>query len=212
MLNLRLLPRDVRFFDHFEQATETMQEAAAALVDLLENYDNVPAKLARLEDLEHQGDRTTHEIMNALNQTFITPLDREDITQLAHALDDVTDFIWSAANRLSVFKIERITPTAQAMAHMLEDQARVLHQAVALLRDRKRMQGILPLTVELNRLENAADEELRCGIGQLFSKPDDPRDIVLSLKWREIYEYLETASDKAEDAANVLEGIVIKHA
>lgn len=212
MIHLRLLPRDVKFFDFFEQATGIMHQAAVALVDLLEHYEDLPDKLARLENLEHEGDRTIHAIMNALNQTFITPLDREDISQLAHGLDDVTDFMWTAAVRLRVFKIERITPHAQGIARVLEQQARVLGDAVRLLRDRRRMQAILPLTVEINRLENEADELLRDGIAQLFSNPDDPRDIVLSIKWREIYEYLETASDKAEDVANILEGIVLKHA
>jgi uncharacterized protein len=212
MLNFRLLPRDIQFFDHFEQATTAMHQAAVVLVDLLEHYQDVPAKLARLEDLEHQGDQTTHAIMNALNKTFITPLDREDITQLAHSLDDVTDFIWAGANRLIVFKIEQITPAAQGMARVLERQSDVLAQAIALLRHRRRMQEILPLTVEINRLENEADEILRDGIAHLFAHPDDPRDIVLSIKWREIYDNLEMASDKVEDAANVLEGIVLKHA
>jgi uncharacterized protein len=212
MLNFRLLPRDVRFFEGFEQATLVMRLAAAALVDLLERYEDVPAKLARLEALEHQGDQTTHVMMQALHKTFITPLDREDITSLAQRLDDVTDLIWAAADRLRVFRIEAITPTARGMARVLERQAQALDEAVPLLRDGRRMAAILPHTVEINRLENEVDDLLRDGVSKLFANPDDPRDIVLSLKWREIYEFLEGASDKAEDAANVLEGIVIKHA
>jgi uncharacterized protein Yka (UPF0111/DUF47 family) len=212
MLNFRWLPRDVRFFDSFEQATAVMQQAASALVDLLERYEDVPAKLARLEALEHQGDQTTHGLMQALHQTFVTPLDREDITSLAQRLDDVTDFIWAAADRLRIFRIERITPVALGMARVLERQAQVLVQAMPLLRDQRHLSAILPHTVEINRLENEADDLLRDGISRLFAHPDDPRDIVLSIKWREIYEFLEMASDKAEDAANVLEGIVIKHA
>ena len=212
MVHFRFLPRDMRFFEQFEQATAVICKAAAVLVDLMEHYQDVPAKLSRLEDLEHEGDQITHAVMQALNQTFITPLDREDITQLVQRLDDVTDFIWAAADRLRVFQIEQITPAAAGMARVLAQQAQVLADAVALLRDQRRMQQILPLTVEINRLENEADGLLREGIGQLFSQPDNPRDIVLSIKWREIYEFLEQASDKVEDAANVLEGIVIKHA
>jgi uncharacterized protein Yka (UPF0111/DUF47 family) len=201
----------MRFFDSFEKATSVIIQAASVLVDLMEQYQDVPAKLARLEDLEHQGDEATHAVIRALNETFITPLDREDIALLARSLDDVTDFIWAAADRLRVFHIEHITPPAQGMARVLEQQARVLGEAVQALRDQHRRQAVLPLTVEVNRLENEADNLLRDGIGRLFANPDDPRDIVLSIKWREIYEYLEMASDKAEDAANVLEAIVIKH-
>jgi predicted phosphate transport protein (TIGR00153 family) len=212
MLNFRLLPRDQRFFDSFERATAVMRRATVVLVDIMERYEDVPAKLARLEALEHEGDQTTHALMQSLHQTFVTPLDRDDITALAQRLDDVTDPIWAAADRLRVFKIERITPAAQGMARVLERQASVLEEAVPLLRDGRRLSAILPHTVEINRLENEVDELLRSGISQLFAHPDDPRDIVLSIKWREIYEFLEMASDKAEDAANVLEGIVIKHA
>ena len=212
MVHFRLLPRDRRFFEHFEQAAAVIQRAAAVLVDLMEHYQDVPAKLSRLEDLEHEGDQITHAVMQALNQTFITPLDREDISQLAQRLDDVTDLIWTAADRLRIYRIEQVTPAAAGLARVLEQHARVLAEAVALLRDQRHLQQILPLTVEINRLENEADDLLRDGIAQLFSRPDDPRDIVLSIKWREIYEYLEQASDTVEDAANVLEGIVIKHA
>jgi uncharacterized protein Yka (UPF0111/DUF47 family) len=212
MANFRLLPRDEGFFVGFEQATAVMRRSAAALVDLLERYEDVPAKLARLEALEHEGDQTLHGVMQALHKTFVTPLDREDITALAQRLDDVTDHIWAAADRLRVFQIEAITPAALGIARVLERQAAVLEEAMPLLRDGRRLAAILPHTVEINRLENEADDLLRDGIGRLFARPDDPRDIVLSIKWREIYEFLETASDKAEDAANVLEGIVIKHA
>jgi hypothetical protein len=212
MMNFRLLPRDMRFFDLFERVTLAMGEAAQGLSALLNDYRELTARLAELEALEHRGDQATHEIMSALNKTFITPLDREDITALAHALDDVTDFIWAAADRLRVFKIEQTTPASQGMARVLVEQTAVLGQAVRLLRETRQMAAILPLTVEINRLENQADDLLRAGIGELFAKPDDPRDIVLSIKWREIYEFLEQASDKAEDAANVLEAIVLKHA
>ena len=212
MLNFKFMPRDVRLFEGFEAATATMHRAATALVDLLERYEDVPAKLARLESLEHEGDQTLHEMMQALHQTFITPHDREEITALAQRLDDVTDHSWAAADRLRVIRFEVIAPPALGIARVLERQAAALEEAMPLLRDGRRLAAVLPHTVELNRLENEADELLRDGIGRLFADPDDPRDIVLSIKWREIYEYLETASDKAEDAANVLEGIVIKHA
>jgi uncharacterized protein Yka (UPF0111/DUF47 family) len=212
MLNFKFMPRDVRFFEGFEAATATMHQAATALVDLLEHYEDVPAKLARLEALEHEGDLTLHGMMQALHQTFITPLDREDITNLAQRLDDVTDHIWAAADRLRIFQIDTIAPPALGIARVLQRQAAVLGEAMPMLRDGRRFAAILPHTVELNRLENEADALLREGIARLFAEPDDPRDIVLSIKWREIYEFLETASDKAEDAANVLEGIVIKHA
>lgn len=212
MINFRLFPRDVKFFEEFEASTRIMHQSAVVLHELLNDYRDLPARLARLEDLEHQGDQTIHRIMNALNSTFITPLDREDITALAHALDDVTDFIWAAADRLRVFKIEQIRPAAQGMARVLVRQSEALGQAVTMLRNSGNMRNALPVTVEINRLENEADELLRAGIADLFAEPDNPRDIVLSIKWREIYEFLEMASDKAEDAANVLEGIIIKHA
>jgi uncharacterized protein Yka (UPF0111/DUF47 family) len=210
MMHLRLLPRDMQFIRSFEQAAATTHQAAAALVDLLDCDEEVSATLACLKELAQQTERTTHATMSALAQTFVTPLDHADMVALTCALDEVTRFIWAAADRLSVFQIQSITPTAQATARVLEQQTSALSEAVALLRHRNCIPQILPLTVEINRLQHDMDKLLQDGIAQLFSQPDDLHDIVRSIKWREIYELLDMAGDKTQRAANVLEGIVLK--
>jgi predicted phosphate transport protein (TIGR00153 family) len=210
MVHFRFLPRDMRFFEQFEQATAVICKAAAVLVDLMEHYQDVPAKLSRLEDLEHEGDQITHAVMQALNQTFITPLDREDITALIRALDDVVDQAWAAASRLHIYRIPEPDETARRLAGVLVQMAELLVEALPALRHGG-MQRILPLTERLDRLESEADDLLRRGLRGLFAEPLDLPAVVLSVKWREIYDFLEAATDRAEDVADVLEGIVLKH-
>jgi predicted phosphate transport protein (TIGR00153 family) len=211
MARFSLIPRDARYFDFFEQAGANLVEVARAVQALLEEYTEVEAKLAHLRDLEHAGDRIVHDVMRALNRTFITPLDREDITALVHALDDVVDKSWAAAARLHIYQIPEPTGPARDLAGVLVQMAEALVEALPYLRQRGDMQRIIPVTERLDRLESEADDHLRAGLRSLFAYPTDPQEIVLGIKWREIYDLLEEATDKAEDAANVLEAIVLKH-
>jgi uncharacterized protein Yka (UPF0111/DUF47 family) len=148
--------------------------------------------------------------MRALNQTFVTPLDREDITALVHALDDVVDQVWAAAARLDIYQIPEPTETARQLARVLVRETEALAKALPYLRRTGDMHRILPATVEVNRLENEADEVLRAGLRSLYASARTVEELSLGLRWREIYDFLAEATDRGEDVADVLEGIVLK--
>lgn len=207
MPNFSIMPREPKFFDLFEKSVANVAKAAKELADFLEDYTNVPLKVARITELEHEGDAITHQIMEQLHRTFVTPLDREDIALLTERLDDVMDFIEDAANAMLLYRIEQPTTRAREMAAILVAMTSELVVAVPLLRNRSKMKEILGHCVEINRLENEADAILRHALAELF----DDTPIADVIKWREIYEHLETAVDRGEDVANVLEGVVLKH-
>lgn len=207
MPNFSIMPREPKFFDLFEKSVANVAKAAKELADFLEDYTNVPLKVARITELEHEGDAITHQIMEQLHRTFVTPLDREDIALLTERLDDVMDFIEDAANTMLLYRIEQPTTRAREMAAILVAMTNELVVAVPLLRNRSKMKEILEHCVEINRLENEADAIVRLALTELF----DDTPIADVIKWREIYEHLETAADKGEDVANVLEGVVLKH-
>ena len=207
MPKFSIMPREPKFFDLFEKSVANVAKAAKELADFLEDYTNVPLKVARITELEHEGDAITHQIMEQLHRTFVTPLDREDIALLTERLDDVMDFIEDAANAMLLYRIEQPTTRAREMAAILVTMTSELVVAVPLLRNRSKMKEILGHCVEINRLENEADAILRHALAELF----DDTPIADVIKWREIYEHLETAVDRGEDVANVLEGVVLKH-
>ena len=207
MPKFSIMPREPKFFDLFEKSVANVAKAAKELADFLEDYTNVPLKVARITELEHAGDAITHQIMEQLHRTFVTPLDREDIALLTERLDDVMDFIEDAANAMLLYRIEQPTTRAREMAAILVALTSELVLAVPHLRNRSKMKEILEHCVEINRLENEADAILRHALAELF----DDTPIADVIKWREIYEHLETAVDKGEDVANVLEGVVLKH-
>ena len=207
MPKFSIMPREPKFFDLFEKSVANVAKAAKELADFLEDYTNVPLKVARITELEHEGDAITHQIMEQLHRTFVTPLDREDIALLTERLDDVMDFIEDAANAMLLYRIEQPTTRAREMAAILVTMTSELVVAVPLLRNRSKMKEILEHCVEINRLENEADAILRHALAELF----DDTPIADVIKWREIYEHLETAVDRGEDVANVLEGVVLKH-
>jgi predicted phosphate transport protein (TIGR00153 family) len=209
-MRLSLIPKDTRYYDYFERAGDNLLDLARRLEALLLDYTEVEAKLRRLQELEHAGDEIVHDVMRALNRTFITPLDREDITALIRTLDDVADQAWAAASRLHIHQIREPDETSRRLARVLVRMAEVLVEALPALR-RGEYQRILPLTERLDRLESEADDLLRSGLGGLFAEPLDLPSVVLGVKWREIYDFLENATDRAEDVADVLEAIVLKH-
>ena len=206
-----LIPRDARFFDLFERAGDNLVAASHTLRTLMDDYGSRDAHLELLKRQEHTGDEITREVMRALNRTFITPLDREDITALIHALDDVLDKAWAGAARMQLYAVPEPTETARRLVAVLVEMTAALQRALPLLRTRGEMQRIIPITEELDRLETQADDYLRTGLGTLFQDVTSVEAVVLSVKWREIYDFLEEATDVAEDAANVLEAIVLKH-
>ena len=211
---MRLLPsllsREERFFGLLRSSANNLDEAARLLVDLMEDYQDVPAKVAEIKRLEEVGDNIIHDIMRNLHRTFVTPLDREDIAALGERLDDVVDSIEEAARNLLEFRIEKPTEKAVELARIIGQAAQVLHQAVNKLHFRgSKLRDILRDSVEVNRLENEADQIFSRAMGELFSNGISPIEV---LKWREIYGQLEAATDHCEDAANVLEGVVLKNA
>ena len=205
-MKFRLFPREESFFELFNEAARNIHEAAQALTAMMESYDDPPAQAARIKELEHKGDRYTHEVMKRLNQTFITPFDREDIHALTSALDDVLDLIDGVADRMVVFKVDKPTPEAGHLAALIERSAVAIVAGVSHLNT---LAEVAPVCVEINSLENEADRVARDAVGRLFEEERDPLTII---KWKEIYETLEAATDRCEDVANVLENIALKNA
>jgi predicted phosphate transport protein (TIGR00153 family) len=202
----RLLPREQSFFKMFTALTQAIQEGAQALADLFADYANLPIHMQRIKQLEHRGDDLTHEIMTKLNQTFVTPFDREDIHELTSKLDDVIDLIDAVATRLNIYRVAKLRPGAAEMADILVRATAEIHAAVSHL---QKQDGIMDHVIEINRLENEGDTAVRSAIARLFDEEKDPFEVI---KWKEILEVLETATDKCEDVANVLETIVLKSA
>jgi len=205
-----LIPRDMEFYDLFEQGTSNLVVAAEKLVDFFENYENVAAKAKELKDFEHKGDVITHEIIARVHRSFVTPIDREDITLLAHSLDDVMDFIEAAGRTAHLYHIAQPTERARELARIVGKMAVKLNEVVPRLRHRDQFTWIMKQCVEINTLENEADDVHHAALAELFEVC--PADACEVIKWREIYEHLENATDRGEDVANVLEGIVLKHA
>jgi hypothetical protein len=204
---LKLLPRQENFLIQFKSAAAVIEQAALALDDLVKNYVDVEVKVARIKHLEHEGDQVAHHTFSLLSRTWITPIDREDIHDLTKALDDVLDLIDAAAARFVLFKITAPTPELAAMTHVIVQSAQALQRAMGFLDDLKNSREILDAVIEINRLENEADSLNRMAIGRLFEHEKDP---ITLMKWKEMYEVLETATDACEDVGNVLEQIVIK--
>ena len=206
--SLSFLPKENRFFFLLHQSAVNIQAVATKLLDLMENFENVPAKVQEIKDLEEFGDQIIHDITNSLHRTFVTPIDREDILALSGRLDDVVDAIDEAARYTLEYKIVKPTEHAILLSTIIVKCADELELAMSLLSGGKsKLKEILPITVEINRLENEADQAASRAMGELFTNSD----VIEILKWRDIYNDLEEATDRAEDAANVLEGIVIKH-
>jgi len=209
---LGLFPREEKFFDLFERNAHNLVEGGKALLLALENPETLDPQSAHLIEVEHWADEVTHQVMAALNRTFVTPLDREDIAGLAHALDDVVDFMEAALTRMLLFRIRTPTPLAVNLARIILQQTEAIDRAMPLLRQKSEMAGIHDYLVEINRLENEGDRLLEAALGTLYDEVTDIQELVERMKWREVYELLETATDRAEDVANVLEAIVLKNA
>ena len=209
MVRLPFIPKEMKFFDLFEDSAANAVRTAKALKEMLNDWGNMEAKVYEIEELEHTGDTITHRIIEQLHQTFVTPFDREDIASLAHSLDDVVDFIHAAAVAMLTYKVEKPTRRAKELADVIEQGATEVTIVLPILRRLNKLRLVLDHCVEINRLENIADKIYRSSMGELFENTKDMAEII---KWREIYEHMESATDRCEDVANVLEGIALKHA
>lgn len=201
----RLIPRDNSFFAMFSAMSDNLIAGARTLVDLFANYHDVEKQIEQIHRIEREGDELTHAILTKLNQTFITPFDREDIHELASKLDDVLDFINAAGARIEMYRITGPPPAAGELAAIILRQCEELQKAVSLMQENG---NILGHCVEINRLENEADLVSQQAIAKLFEGEKDPINLI---KIKELLEFLERATDKAEDVANVLETVVLKN-
>jgi predicted phosphate transport protein (TIGR00153 family) len=198
-------PKEREFFDLFEEAGQNIVRAAELFETMLAAWPDQRELYRELVVCEQEGDRITHDIIQRLNQTFVTPIDREDIYALASALDDIVDFIEEAADYLGLYRIEAPMEQAQHLSRILHQSARQVEQAIPRLRTFK---DIHHFTVEINRLENDGDRIVREGIASLFERGIDP---MMVIRWKDIFDRLEDAIDATEKVANILEGIVIKN-
>lgn len=202
----RLLPREDEYFTLFSQMTAKMQEASNALVELTQgSSDNFEAVVKRIKDAEHGCDAITHEITTKLNKSFITPFDREDIFALSVALDDVLDYIDAGARAILMYNIKEITDHARHLAKVIQQLTIEINSAVSML---SKPTNLNQHIVEIHRLENEADDVYFRAIGELFHNKTDAIELI---KWKELYEILENATDRCESVANIIESIMLKH-
>jgi len=208
MLN-RLLPRETSFFDFFERHAALTVEGAKEFLSLVTTAANIEPKTRRIKEIEHETDVITHQCVEALHKTFITPIERDDIHRLITKMDDVMDWVEAAADRIQLYGIQKMTPELKDLADTLVRATEEVQQAIKCLRDMRNAEQILKKCVDINRLENEADTILRSAVARLFREEKDPIEVI---KWKEIYESLENATDRCEDVANILEGVVLEHA
>ena len=208
MVKFSFMPREEKFFDLIEAGAANMVQIAEAFKDLVYDWRDVPDKIALIADLEHAGDSVTHQIIAMLHRSFVTPFDREDIALLAHSIDDVTDLIHSSADYMLIYKVGKPGPRVQSLADIIVTAAKEIAAAAPKLRKTATIKQLFEHCIEINRLENLADQEYRAALVELFEE----HNIADIIKWREIYEAMESASDRCEDVANVFEGVALKNA
>ena len=207
-----LIPKEDKFFKYFEEDVENLLLAAGVFKELMSasiSPRERAQKVAHVEELEHRGDEITHKIFSEVGATFITPFDREDIHALTSKLDDILDYLRGAATRLILYRVETISPEMERLAVLIYDQVMELHKAIHNLRHFKDGKFILDSLVRINSIENEADDLFERAIADLFDTCDDPIKLI---KIKEVLVSLETATDQCEDAANVIESIIVKHA
>jgi uncharacterized protein len=202
----RLIPREERFFDDFVALAEHIRKGALLLDEMLSPVKPIWDKADEIKEVEHKCDYITHEVIQRLHRTFVTPLDREDIHTLARTLDDVMDAIDASAAVVRLYHIDVVRPDARELAKLVSISS---EQVVIAMKALQRSTGVSEPIVEINRLENEADRVHQNAVRRLFEEERDP---IVVIKWKEILDFLEVATDRCEDVANVLEGVVVKHA
>jgi uncharacterized protein Yka (UPF0111/DUF47 family) len=203
----KLIPTDEKFFDMFTQSAVLFRKGAGILREIAQDGSTLKANAMKLERLEHDADQITHEVLVRLDRSFITPIDREDIHRLALALDDCMDTMEAASDHMVLYGIKTIAEPVKFLAEYIEAQADQIVQMMPLVKTLK-WDVVRPYCIEVNRLENEADRVTRNALGNLFSGGMDVLDVI---RWRDIYNFLEGTTDKAEDVAGIVEGIVLKH-
>ncbi|MDO8577235.1 MAG: DUF47 family protein [Candidatus Daviesbacteria bacterium] len=201
--------RGDKFYRWFEEASENNHKAALLLDKLCTSFKN-PEKISeQIKNLEQKGDEISHTIYSEINRTFVTPLDREDIIMLTQSLDDVVDLIDTSASTITIYNVKKITPVAQEFCEIITASTKLVNEILPKLRHRRTFSQVHKAIVEINRLENKADDLLKTSLTKLFKNPKDPIDVI---RWRDIYGYLEHITDKTEDIANILQNLVTKYA
>jgi predicted phosphate transport protein (TIGR00153 family) len=204
-LAFRLIPREERFYDDFQALAIELQRGARLLEEMLAPDTPIWGKADEIKEVEHKCDSLTHDIIQRLNRTFVTPLDREDIHALARSLDDVMDAIDASASVVRLYKLQKVRFGARELAQVITTSTDQVLLALKALEQKK---GLITHAVEINRLENEADRVHQQSLSNLF---DDERDPITVIKWKETLDFLEAATDRCEDVANVLEGVMVKH-
>ena len=205
-MRLRLTPREDSFYDMFADSANNLVTGARLLVELISDGADREAIADKMRACEHAGDESTHAIMRRLNETFITPFDREDIYMLSGALDDIVDLIDDAARAMVMYDVHESTAYSRQFADVIQRMAVQLHEVVSVL---ERPSGIAPRLVEIHRLENEGDDIYHTAIAELFRDPTDPLTVI---KWKEIYEKLEATCDRCESVAHIIESVILKNA
>lgn len=205
---MRLIPREEKFFDFFEELAAKIEEGGKLFLEMVEKYDYSEARVVRLKEIENEADAITHRTYEKMHKTFLTPIDREDIYDLVNKMDSIIDMIDAAAMRMYLYKVEK---PAEAMI----EQTKILNKAISKIktivhdmRNMKNTKMILDACVEINTLENHGDVILRATIVRLF---EEEKNVFELIKWKEIFERIEEAIDVCEDVSNIVEGIVLKH-
>ncbi|HOW28583.1 MAG TPA: DUF47 family protein [Elusimicrobiota bacterium] len=205
---LNLIPTEKKFFTLYETQADFMCEATRIFLEMISHWNERMPHIDRIRVIEHEADITTHEIIDLLNRTFVTPLDREDIHRLASEMDDVVDMVKATTNRMHIYKLKDTTPELIRLAEVLVQSAIMVRKSIGLLRDSAQSFRLREYCIEINRLENEGDIQLENALDKLFSVEMPPVDV---MKWKEIYEATESAIDKCEHVANILDGIRVKH-
>jgi len=203
-----LFPKDTNFYDLFERGAGQVYEGVELLAELVKDFTNVPLKAKRIKDVEHEADLITHETIEKLNKTFVTPLDREDIHGLISSLDNILDHVEAAADKFSLYRIPEVQPDAVLLTDILIHSVKEVQHTIGKLRNLKDADLILKHCIEINRLENEGDFVYRTAIAKLFEQGGDPLNVI---KWKEVYDSIEDAIDSCEDVANVIEGVTLKN-
>ena len=204
----KLMPRETSFFEFFDRHAATTVRGCREQLDLTNEGKDFEARALRIKDIEHEADSITHDCVEALHRTFITPIDRDQIHMLISRMDDIMDYVETVSEQFVLYNIDHVSTAAKELAAVLLESAEHVEGAVTGLRDMKHAEAIKEHCIEVNRLENRGDELLRKAVARLFDEEKDPIAII---KWKEIYENLEIATDRCEDVANIIEGIVLEN-
>ena len=208
-MNFSFLPAEVKYFDHFSKASQNLLEGARLLQKLLENCENIEDQVAQITEIEHQGDFIVHEVNDLLPRTLITPIDIEDIQSLISAVDDALDAVHAAAQRVQIYQVTEVKKPAKRLAGLIVESAQELDAAIRLMNDKKNYPQVRQRIVQINTLENTGDRVLNEGLSNLVSHRSDIFDFI---RWKEIYELLEDATDRIEDAGDTIQRVIIGNA